>query len=80
MVDRNDEDLKKMGLDLVSTLEKAIEDGIITREENEDICMKVKKIEEMILHDKIITHTEAAFMRQVQKDLDKYLKGVPKNF
>ena len=80
MVDRNDEDLKKMGQELVATLEKAIEDGVITREENEDICMKVKKIEEMILHDKIITHKEAAFMRQVQKDLDKYLKGVPKNF
>jgi hypothetical protein len=80
MVDKNEEDLRKLGQELVNKLDKAIEDGIITREENDEICAKVKQIEEMILHDKIITKKEAKFMREIQKELEAHLNGVPKTF
>lgn len=79
-VDQNIEELKELGKHLVAILEKAIEDGIIDREENDVICMQVKQIEEMIMHDKIITNTEAAFMREVEANLKKYLDGVPRKF
>jgi hypothetical protein len=34
----------------------------------------------MILHDKIITKKEAKFMREIQKELEAHLNGVPKTF
>ena len=79
-VDQNIEELRQLGKNLVATLEKAIEDGIIDRNENDDICTQVKRIEEMILQDKIITKTEAEFMREVEANLKKYLDGVPRKF
>lgn len=79
-VDQNEDELRELGQKLVATLEKAIEDGIIDRQENDEICIQVKKIEELILHDKIITNNEAEFMREVEGNLKKYLDGVPKKF
>jgi hypothetical protein len=79
-VDQNEEQLKELGKHLVATLEKAIEDGIIDREENDVICTQVKQIEEMVMHDKIITKKEATFMREVEANLKKYLDGVPRKF
>ena len=79
-VDQNEEQLQELGKHLVATLEQAIEDGIIDREENDVICAQVKQIEEMIMNDKIITKQEAAFMRDVEANLKKYLDGVPRKF
>jgi len=80
MVDQNEEDLKKLAQQLVNKLEQAIEDGVIDRDENDEIQAKVKEIEQMILHDKIITKKEAKFMREVQGTLDKYLTGMKRDF
>ena len=77
-VDQNEEELRELGQKLVTTLEKAIEDGVIDRDENDDICLQVKKIEELIMHDKIITKQEASFMREVEANLHKFLDGIPR--
>ncbi len=77
-VDHNEKELKELGQKLVDILEKAIEDGIIDRKENDDICLQVKMIEEMVMNDRIITNQEAEFMRRVESTLHKYLDGVPK--
>jgi hypothetical protein len=79
-VDQNEEQLRELGQKLVDILEKAIEDGIIDRKENDDICIEVKKIEEMVMHDRIITKQEAAFMREVEGNLHKYMDGLPRKF
>ncbi len=37
LVDQNLEDLRKLGAELVNRLERAIEDGVIDRNENDEI-------------------------------------------
>lgn len=80
MVDQNIDDLRRLGQELIDRCKAAVEDGVIDRDENDEILTKVKEIEQMIMHDKIITKKEAAFMREVQDMLNAYLKDVPRKF
>ncbi|MDP7264162.1 MAG: hypothetical protein QGH39_01230 [Candidatus Thermoplasmatota archaeon] len=59
-------------------LEAAIEDGIIDRQENEDVMWRIKEIEMSILNDGIITKKERALMREAQEMLDSYYSRAEK--
>lgn len=78
LVDDNIDELKAMLAGLRRRLEAAIEDGIIDRQENEDVMWRIKEIEMSILNDGIITKKERAMMREAQDMLDSYYSRAEK--
>ena len=72
LVDDNIDELKAMLVGLRKRLEEAVRDGIIDRQENEDVLTRIKLIEMCILNDGIITKKERALMREAQQMLDSY--------
>lgn len=72
LVDDNIDELKAMLSGLKKRLEEAVEDGIIDRQENEDVMWRIKKIEMCILNDGIITKKERALMKEAADMLDSY--------
>ena len=77
-VDDNIDELNAMVSGLKRRLEAAIEDGIIDRQENEDVMWRIKEIEMSILNDGIITKKERALMREAQEMLDSYYSRAEK--
>jgi regulator of replication initiation timing len=78
LVDDNIDELNAMVSGLKRRLEAAIEDGIIDRQENEDVMWRIKEIEMSILNDGIITKKERALMREAQEMLDSYYSRAEK--
>jgi regulator of replication initiation timing len=78
LVDDNINELNAMVAGLKRRLEAAIEDGIIDRQENEDVMWRIKEIEMTILNDGIITKKERALMREAQEMLDSYYSRAEK--
>lgn len=78
LVDDNIDELNAMIAGLKRRLEAAIEDGIIDRQENEDVMWRIKEIEMSILNDGIITKKERLMMREAQEMLDSYYSRAEK--
>ena len=80
MVDDNIEDLKKLSEEFTRRLEEAVEDGILTKEENDDLLIKIKQIEVMAMNDYILTTKEKEIIRDVQQKLARETKDIRKEF
>ncbi len=80
MVDDNIEDLKKLSEEFNRRLEEAREDGILSKEENDDLLVKIKQIEMMAMNDYILTAKEKEIIREVQAKLMTGTKDLKKEF
>ena len=84
MVDDSEEDrqrLKELEDKILDTMKKSISDGILTKEEKENIMRLTKKLHEVVEGDGIITEEEEAVLKKVEttsklilKIEDEYLK------
>ncbi|MCK5560104.1 MAG: hypothetical protein KAJ51_05900 [Thermoplasmata archaeon] len=84
MVEETEEDrklLKELEDKILDTMKKAIADGILTKEEKENIERLTKQLHEVVEGDGVITESEEAVLKKVEttsklilKIEDEYLK------
>ena len=80
MVDDNIEDLKKLSEEFAKRLEEARADGILSKDENDDLVAKIKQIEMMAMNDYILTAKEKEIIREVQVKLMQGTSDLKKEF